>query len=331
MKLRIFLFVIISLFTFDLVSAQGLVASAQPAKGYMLRPGDELEGKVTLEPQFDFKVTVDEDGMIELPFADNRVVAKCRTVVELQADVKSLLGKYLRTPQLGIQIQKRNIAPATVYGEVNRPLEVELQRRRATLVELLALAGGVKEEAGGMVQVFRTVPPICTDGNDAGNWKAESNDPSDVPWRMYSLASIRLGKEEANPVIYPGDVIYVQKASPVYITGEVVSPQGIYLKEGGLSLVEAIGKVSGFRREAKTTDIKISRLKPNSKDRETITANYKLIKQGVQKDIMLEPHDIVDVGVSKDPLGLTILKYAIGAAKAAGQSVTSSVGTKVIY
>jgi len=60
---------------------------------------------------------------------------------------------------------------------------------------------------------------------------AESNNGTDVPSRLYSLSNLRLGREEANPVIYPGDVIVVKKALPVYITGEVVAPQGILLKK----------------------------------------------------------------------------------------------------
>ena len=35
------------------------------------------------------------------------------------------------------------------------------------------------------------------------------------------------------------------RGEPIYITGEVVAPQGIYLKEGGTSLTEAIAKVGG--------------------------------------------------------------------------------------
>ena len=46
---------------------------------------------------------------------------------------------------------------------------------------------------------------------------------------------------------------------------------------------------------SETKDIKIYRLKPNSKDREIIAANYDLIRKQQQKDIMLQPYDIVEV------------------------------------
>ncbi len=203
--------------------------------------------------------------------------------------------------------------------------------RKATLVEILAVSGGVKPEAGGMIQIFRTRPPLCSETNEDSDWKAIGGDATDVPSRMYSLSSVKLGKEEANPIIYPGDVIVVQKASPVYITGEVVAPQGIYLKEGGLSLSEAIAMVSGVRREAKTKDVKIYRLKANSKDREVIAANYDMIRKGLQKDIILEPYDIVEVDKAKKSIAQTILELVSGAARTGLSSVTGGLGTSILY
>ncbi|MEJ7699966.1 MAG: hypothetical protein WKF71_10025 [Pyrinomonadaceae bacterium] len=63
--------------------------------------------------------------------------------------------------------------------------------------------------------------------------------------------------------------------------------------------MQALAMVGGVRREAKTKDIKIYRLKANSKDRETISVNYDSIKKGQQKDVMLEPYDIVEVDKAK--------------------------------
>lgn len=311
--------------------AQDVPVGTVPQKGYMVGPGDEITGKVLGESQFDFVATVDEDGKIEVPFFDKPVMAKCRSERELRTDITALLAKYLRSPQIAVRVtERKSRPPATIYGEVRKPEQVILMRK-ATLVELLAGAGGVTDEAGGMIQIFRTQPPICNDGDEDSNWKPESNIPGDVPSRLYSLSSVRSGKDEANPTIYPGDVIVVQKASPVYITGEVVAPQGIFLKEGGLSLTEAIAKIGGVRREAKTKDIKIYRLKSNSKDREILSANYDLIKKGEQKDIMLEPYDIVEVDKSKKSIGQTILEVVAGAARSGVSSLSGGVGTRILY
>lgn len=316
---------------FQTTFGQDITNTTQAQKGYLIGPGDVITGKVLGEEDFNFVSTVDEDGKIQVPFFEQGISAKCRTEKELRADVVQLLAKYLKSPQISVQVSERKSRPpATIFGEVRTPQQVILTRK-ATLLELLSFSGGVTEEAGGMIQVFRTQQPMCSDMSEDSDWKAGAGEGFDVPSRMYSLSSLRQGREEANPVIYPGDVIVVQKAAPVYITGEVVQPQGVYLKEGGLSLTEAIAKIGGVRREAKTKDIKIYRLKPDSKDREVISVNYDLIKSKEQKDVMLEPYDIVEVDKSKKSIAQTILEIAVGAGRGGVTAVTQGLGTRILY
>ncbi len=332
MKLKV-VFVFILAFLLSQISfAQETVLTANGQRGYLVGPGDVIMIKVLGEKDFDVdEATVDEDGKIQVPFFDQGVLAKCRTEKELTAEVKQLLSKYLRSPQVTVRVKQRNSRPpATIYGEVRNPQQVVLTRR-STLLELLSFSGGVTEDAGGMIQVFRTQPLMCSEGNSDNDWKAEANEKLDFPSRMYSLTSVKRGEEESNPVIYPGDVVVVQKAAPVYITGEVVSPQGIYLKDGSLSLTEAIAKIGGVKREAKTKDIKIYRLKANSRDREIISANYDLIKKGEQKDIMLEPYDIVEVDKSKKSIAQIIFETVTGTAKTAFGGLGGALPQRILY
>ncbi len=260
-------------------------------KGYLIGAGDKIEVKVLGEPQFDFNARIDEDGIIQVPFMDKTVMAQCRTEKDLRTDITKLLTKYLKNPQVNLQItERRSIAPATIYGEVRLQQQVEL-RRKARLIELLSGAGGTTEDAGGMVQVFRTQKPMCGNPTEETAW---ANSGFDVPNRQYSLTSVMSGKEESNPIIYPGDVIVVQKASPVYITGEVRQPTGLRIREGGLSLTQAIAVVGGTIAP-KTKNVNIYRLKDNSQERELISVDYEAIKKGKQKDVMLQPYDIVEV------------------------------------
>ncbi len=338
MKVRVLLFFVLTLCFSQFVIGQETVDAAlktavspEEHAGYLVGPGDVITTKVLGEPQFDFVATIDEDGKFQVPFFDKSVYAKCRTEKELRTDVTQLLSKYLKNPQISVSVtERKSRPPASIYGEVQKPMQVDL-RRNSTLIELLAVAGGVTGDAGGMIQVFRTQPPLCSDQSEQSNWVAKSDNAADVPSRLYSLSNVKQGLEEANPVIYPGDVIVVQKASPVYVTGEVIAPQGIYLKEGGLSLMDAIAKVNGVNRDAQTKDIKIYRLKANSKDREVISANYDLIKKGEQKDVALEPYDIVQVGKTKKSIGQTVLEIATGSIRGGIGSVTSGLGTRILY
>lgn len=316
---------------FQTVFGQDTMSESQAQKGYLLGPGDVVKGAVLNEKEFDFVSTVDEDGRIQVPFFEQGVLAKCRTEKELRADVSQLLSKYLRNPQVQIQVTERNSRPpVTVYGEVKQQQQIVLTRR-TQLLELISFAGGVTEEAGGLIQVFRTRSPMCGDATEENSWKTETSDGLDVPSRVYSLSSLRQGRDEANPIILPGDIIVVQKAAPVYFVGEVRQPTGVLLKEGGLSLSQALAMVGGVNREAKTKDIKIHRLKPGSKDRDIIAVNYDLISKREQKDIMLEPYDIIEVDKAKKSITQTILEIAIGAGRGGVTAVTQGLGTRILY
>lgn len=316
------------------ITLVALAAAAQQgptpeqAKGYRIWPGDEVTGKVLGETEFDFVSTVSEDGTIIVPFDSRPIVAKCKTEDEVKTEVNKLLGKYLKNPMLSFRVtDRKSRPPATISGEVNSPQQVILYRK-VTLLELLSVSGGPKEEAGGTIQVFRTQPPLCEDDKSA-NWMTA--DSAGVPSRIFNLRDVRVANAEANPIIYPGDVVVVQRAAPVYVTGEVANPMGLYIKDGGLSLQDAIAKLGGVKREAKTKDIKIYRRKGNSMDHEIITANYDLIRKGQQKDIMLEPYDIVEVDKAKDGIAKTILDIAINGGKQAIGAVTQGVGYRVMY
>lgn len=312
MKSRIPIILVLTIFLFQSAFAQQDPLEAAPQRGYLLGPGDEVTGKVLGEPQFDFVATVDEDGRIEVPFFDKPIMAKCRTERELRTDVTKLLSKYLRTPEASIRVTQRNSRPpVSIYGEVRQQQQVVLTRK-AHLLELISFAGGVSEKSGGMVQVFRTRAPMCTDPTIENQWKADNASALDVPSRMYSLASLRQGREEANPEIFPGDIIVVQKAAPIYVTGEVVRPGEINIPEGGLPLMQAVAMASGITREAKTKTIKVYRRKEGSAEPEVITVNYDDIKKGNQKDVMLEPFDIVEVDKASKKFTDYLLEFVTG-------------------
>lgn len=328
MKVKVLLLFVCALCFSQIAFGQEVAVANTEKRGYLVGPGDVITTKVLGESQFDFVSTIDEDGRIQVPFFEKGVMAKCRTEKELRLEVTQLLSKYLRNPQINVSVtERKSRPPVSVYGEVRTAGQVTLTRE-SRLLELLSFSGGVTEDAGGMVQVFRTQPLMCSE--EAENANLRKND-IDVPSIMYSLTSVRQGREEANPVINPGDIIVVPKASPVYITGEVVQRTGLRLPESGLSLSQAIAMVGGVNREAKTKDIKIYRLKANSKDREIIAANYDLIKKGTQKDMMLEPYDIVEVDKSKKSVQQIIFETITGVGRGVVGNLGGGITNRILY
>ncbi|MGI8544576.1 MAG: SLBB domain-containing protein [Aridibacter sp.] len=326
------------LFTFALLVLSIQVAFAQnipdvrpELTGYLLGPGDKIQVKVLGEDQFNFETQIDQNGRFRVPFVEGKPLdAKCRTENDLREEVEERYSKYLKNPTISLTIsERRPPIPVSVSGEVNSPGQVEL-RREARLIELLNISNGPKEEAAGTVRVFSTQIPMCSDADAIANWNTESNNGATVPSRLYSISSVMDGKKEANPVIYPGDVIVVEKASPVYINGEVNQPTGLYIKERGLSLSQALAMVGGPRDKANLKEIKIYRLKANSQDREIIPINFKEIQAG-KNDVMLEPYDIIDVDKRKKGIGEIIFETVTGAARGGLGQLTTGGITKILY
>lgn len=315
MKVRVLLLFVLALSLFQI--SFGQETSATTPKGYMLGPGDVVEGKVLGEEQFNFVSTVDEDGKIQVPFFEEGVSAKCKTEKDLRADVVKLLSKYLKSPQVSVRVtERKSRPPVIVSGEVIAQQQVDL-KRKATLLELINFAGGLKKEASGTIEVFHTQPPVCTSSaEEEAFWKNEMTLSADVPSRLYSYTSIKQGSIESNPIVYPGDLIVARKAPPVYVIGEVMALREITISENGLSLMEAVAQAGGFSREAKKKEITIQRVNPNSKEKkEFIKVNYELIRKGEQKDVMLQPNDIIVVDKTKKSVAQTILEIATGSVK----------------
>ncbi len=305
--------------TFLIVVGTGLLAFSQTVpvvleteKGYLIGPGDEITAKVLGESQFDFVATVDENGKLQVPFFDVPLVAKCLSERDLRVEVLKLLSKYLKSPQLSIRVTQRNSRPpVSVLGEIRQPQQFNLTRR-AYLLELISYAGGETEKSGGIIQVFRTRPQMCGEGGEADDWKVVGDSGIGVPSRNYSLTSLRQGTTESNPEIFPGDIIVVAKAAPVYVVGEVNRPGEFNLPEGGLPLTQAIAMASGITREAKTKNVKIYRRKTGSSQPEVIAVNYADIKKGGEKDVILQPFDIVEVDKAKKSIGDILLETITG-------------------
>lgn len=331
MRRNIILFLILTVCLIQAIFAQETI-NVSNSRGYLLGPGDEIVTKVLGEPQFDFEASVDENGNIEVPFFDKPIMAMCKSERELKAEVTAALSKYLRNPQVSLRTKERKSRPPTsIYGEVKSPQQVILYRQ-ARLSELLALAGGETIDAGGLVQVIRPTAPMCGNTEEVTEWNTQAANTKSAPMKLFSISSIKAGSIEANPIIYPGDIVTVDKAKPVYLIGEVKGGQGgLYIKENGLSLFTAIGMVGGVNREAKTKEVKIYRLKANSVDREIISANYELIQKGQQKDIMLEPYDVIEVDKAKKNWKQVIMDLAVGGAKTAFSTFTTGVPTRILY
>ena len=276
---------------------------------------------------------VDSDGNLSsLPFLETPIKAKCRTDKDVQKDIAAAYAKFINNPQVSVRISERNSRqPATVFGAVRQPTRVEM-KRKVRLNELMAVSGGFTERASGTIQILHTEPLMCPEAGE--ETEAQPIDGTKIPLQIVKISELRSGKPDANPVIRPGDYVLVTEAEPVYITGAVMAPGGIYLREQ-LMLSRALAMVGGARKEAKLSEVRIYRQVAGSANQEVITVDVGAIKKNQKPDFLLQPYDVIEVSeaglFSSNRIGSTLMGAITGGISQAGSSFGSYLPSRVIY
>ena len=305
----------------------------QGIKNYLLGPGDILDVRVFGQPELTSTVQVDSDGNLSsLPFLEVPIRAKCRSEKEVQKDISAAYSKFINNPQVSVRISERlSRQPATVFGAVRQPSRVEM-KRRVRLNELMAVSGGFTERAAGTIQILHTEPLMCPEPGEEA--EAAPIDGTRIPLQIVKIADLRSGKTEANPFIRPGDYVLVTEAEPVYVTGAVLSPGGIYLREQ-LMLSRAIAMVGGARKEAKLSDVRVYRQIPGSANQEVIHVDMAAIKKNEKPDFLLQPYDVIEVAesgmFSSARIGQTLMGALSGGLSGAVSSTGTYLPSRIIY
>jgi polysaccharide export outer membrane protein len=274
---------------------------------YLLGPGDIVEVKVFGQQDLNSRAQVDADGNLSsLPFLEP-IPAKCRSERVLQQDIALAYSRLVKEPQISVQIVERNSRPpASVSGAVRQNGKVSMLRKQR-LNEVIAASGGFTDKAAGTIQILHTEPVLCPEAGEVA--EALPLDGIAIPFEVIKISDLQ--KNTSNPVIRPGDLILVTEAEPVYITGSVVAPGGILMRDQ-LTLSRALAMVGGTRPDAKISEVKIYRQKAGNQQ-EVLKVDLAAIKKNKAADVFLKPYDVIDVSESGFFDSDVWLKNVIGA------------------
>lgn len=236
----------------------------------------------------DKPVRIDMSGNIRLPLI-GRVHAGGLTIEQLENELTDRLKNYVKQPQLSVSVNEFRSQPFSVIGSVGVPGVHQLQGRK-TLIEVISIAGGLKEDAGPIIKITRQM-----------KWgKVPAPGATEDPTGQTSTANINVrGLMEAknpqdNILIRPDDVITVPRADIVYVIGEVNKPGGYTLREReSMSVLQALSMAGGATRSAGKTRAKILRPGQADKERIEIAVDVKKVMNGTANDVRLLPDDIL--------------------------------------
>jgi len=142
-------------------------------------------------------------------------------------------------------VQSRQLI--TVMGEVRSPGRIPLESNNS-LLDILALAGGLKETSASTIYLLRT-------GDDGTIAR--------YPINLSGLMDNQ--KPLATVAIRGGDTLLVPKIEQFYIWGEVGQPN-MYRLEPGMTIVQAIIRAGGVGPRGSKNRIEVKRRGPDGKE-----------------------------------------------------------------
>lgn len=191
--------------------------------GYVVGINDVLDVALVGSDDFRGRVTVQQDGTIQLPYVGT-LQAKGKTLLQLGKEIADALtrGGYYVDPAIQVTVAQISSSVVTVLGEVGNPGLIPVDRAyRAS--EIIARVGGLKATGADIFYLRRENGP-------------------EIPLTMEAIAR---GGDEADPFVNPGDKIYVPEAPTFYIYGQVNAP-GTYPIKDKMTLRMALARGGGL-------------------------------------------------------------------------------------
>jgi len=191
-------------------SVAGLMSGAAVTSNSLSQPGQ----------------VVDENGMITVPFAGS-IRAGDRTPAQIEREIVSRLQGKAHQPQAMVRLVRNQATNVTVVGDVSNGGRVPLTPKGERLLDVLAVAGGVKQPVSKtMIQVAR--------GDRVASMPLEAviRDPLQ------------------NVVVQPDDVVTaVYQPYSFTAFGATGSNAELPFEATGINLAQALGRVGGLSED----------------------------------------------------------------------------------
>jgi polysaccharide export outer membrane protein len=249
-------------------------AQAQSAatKDYVVGPEDVLDVQVWDNKDMNQVVFVRPDGKTSLPIV-GEIQAAGKTVQELQDYLTAVYSKTVKGAAVTVIVREIKSRPVYFLGGFGKPGALQLMRNDLSLLQAVALVGGVAPAA------------------DAENGFVLRKDKR-IPVNFTKL--LKDGDLTQDLKLEPGDSVVAPIADVVYLQGEVKAPGSVKYTQD-LTVVRAITQGGGFTPMSAGGRVDILRGKGEKKERIRVDVDKMMRAPEENADVLLKPDDIIFV------------------------------------
>jgi len=295
------------------------VSSRTAQRDYVIGRGDVLAIEVFDVQELTREVRVSQTGTVGLPLVPVRLRMTGLTEVQAQQKIAEVLeaNGLVSHPQVTVSVKEKKSKPITIVGAVAHPM-VYIADRPVTLLEVLAEAGGIANDAGDSVIISRpdqSVPGSTNDPPEIGpedlfgvpapptaSAGPSAAAPAGEPPALTNTITVNLndlletGDARNNMALQGGDIVTVPHAGIVYVLGAVSRPGGFVVTNdrAQLSTLKALALAGGLSPTAKKNQAVIIRKDMAGQQHQVVVDLGKILKQETE-DVRLQASDVLYV------------------------------------
>lgn len=245
-------------------TAVGRVPPPAATPGFTIGPGDTVQITVLGRPELSASGNVSGDGLVTAALVGAVPVLGLSPQQAAQRIARAYKdGQFLVDPQVTVTMTEYQSQQLSVLGEVTSPGRFPM-RTRLSILDALALAGGIKVTGAQLAYILR---------------------PEDAVVTRYEVdldALLQAGAGQQYFELLAGDTVVVPKAEVFYIYGEVKTPAAYPLKSG-TTVIQALSLAGGLTDKGSDRRIDIKRR----------DASGRLQTVGASLNDSLKPDDVV--------------------------------------
>jgi polysaccharide biosynthesis/export protein len=322
--------------TNDRIRSRSTLVTRSAPHDYLIGSGDVLSIQVFEIPELSRDVRVSQSGTIGIPLVPVRLRMSGLTEAQAEQKIAEVLEAdgLVTHPQVSVSVKERKSKPITIVGAVSHPLVYQAERP-ITLVEALAEAGGIANDAGDTVIVTRPDQPAESESSDppaisrgevipipgpkapgqensavglsagkpaAGNSPAQVSAASPNPPPISNVITVNLNEllETGNPanniLLQGGDIVAVPHAGIVYVLGAVGKPGGFVVSNDRTQLTTLkVLSLAGGMTRTAKSDRAVIIRKDTQGQQHEVAVDLNKVLKRETEDVQLQPSDILYV------------------------------------